>query len=68
MIKTIDCFLLLQAAVNKLVTDGADPASIVAALTEVTVKAAENDRDHAAIYLEGSASVLAAAAQSLRGH
>jgi hypothetical protein len=66
MIKTIDCFLLLQGTVNQLVADGADPASIIAALTEVTVITAQRNNEHAVLYLEGSSLVLSTAAQSLK--
>lgn len=52
---------------DKQATQGAEPAFIVAALAEVTIKAAQNDGNHAVIHLEGAADVLSAAAQGIRG-
>ena len=60
MTKTVGCIERLQAVVDKQATQGAEPAFIVAALAEVTIKAAQNDGSHAVIHLEGAADVLSA--------
>ena len=58
----------LQSIVDKYHAEGVDPLFIVTALIEVTVKAAQLDRDRvrAATCLDDASDVLAAAAHNLR--
>lgn len=49
-----------------MLADGADPAAIVAMLTETTVKNMQRDRDHAISHLEASVIVISTVARIMR--
>ena len=68
MTDTVEYIKRLQAVVDKLHAEGADPVFVVTALIDVTVAAAKLDRSRtrAAVYLDDASDALAVAAHKLR--
>lgn len=65
--KPVECLQRLQATVDQLHAQGAEPAFIVSALIELTIKAAKLDHARAPAHLDDASDTLAVAAHNLRG-
>lgn len=60
------CVAHLQATVDALVSDGADQASLITALVEVTIQTAYEERRLAAFHLETAVALLSNALEQAR--
>jgi len=62
-----DCLKRLEAVVDALIAEGADPGLVAGALGQTAIYAAKRDPKNAPMYLETVADILTTVAQAERG-